>query len=97
MPGAVEFVVPSVTSDNTNELLQSAPGAALLAEGDTRAVNPHLALVDQVRHGYCVLEASADEVRVDFKHVADRTDPRSPVSSTYRLRVPRGRPVLERI
>jgi alkaline phosphatase D len=95
-PGAVEFVVPSVTSDNTSELLGGSALAAQVAEANARGLNPHLALVDQRRHGYCVLELRGDAATVEFRHVADRTDPRSPVATTYRLRVPHGRPVVER-
>ena len=93
--GAVEFVVPSVTSDNTSELLGGSAAGAAASEENARGLNPHLSLVDQRRHGYCVLELEAAEARVSFRHVAAREDPGSPVSTTYRLRVPRGRPVVE--
>jgi alkaline phosphatase D len=94
-PGAVEFVVPSVTSDNTSELIGGSEQGADLSEQNTRDLNPHLALVDQRRHGYCVLELNGSEARVEFRHVADREDPQSPVATSYRLRVPRGEVALE--
>jgi alkaline phosphatase D len=94
LPGAVEFVVPSVTSDNTTELLANAGLAGTVSEADTRAVNPHLKLVDQKRHGYCVLELGRDEAVMEFKHVSDRTARDGAVSTTYTLKVPRGRPEL---
>jgi alkaline phosphatase D len=95
-PGAIEFVIPSVSSLNTGEYLGS-PAAARVSEDNARALNRHLELVDQQRHGYCVLELSRNEARVRFRHVADHLDPRSPVSTSYELRVPRGRLELETV
>ena len=91
----MEFVVPSVTSDNTAELLGGSAAGATTSEENTRGLNPHLSLVDQRRHGYCVLELEAAEARVSFRHVAAREDPVSPISTNYRFRVPRGRSVVE--
>lgn len=96
-PGAVEFVVPSVTSDNTSELLGGSAVVAQLAEENARGLNPHLALVDQRRHGYCVLELRGEAATVDFRHVADRADPGSAIATTYRMRVPHGRAMVERV
>jgi alkaline phosphatase D len=93
-PGAVEFVVPSVTSQNTSEILGGGP-AGTASEANARQLNQHLALVDQVRHGYCVLEASADSLRVDFRHAASIADPQSPVATTYSFAVPRGTPRVD--
>jgi phosphodiesterase/alkaline phosphatase D-like protein len=95
--GAVEFVVPSVTSDNTSELIGGTDAGGILAETDARAINPHLRYVDQRHHGYCVLEASADALRVDFKHVSSRTDPAAGVSTAARYRVPRGQIELQAV
>jgi alkaline phosphatase D len=90
-PGAVEFVVPSTTSANTSELLGGG-AAGTASEENARALNEHLTLVDQVRHGYCVLEADPAKVHVDFKHVASIKDPASKVATTYSFEVPRGTP-----
>jgi alkaline phosphatase D len=96
-PGAVEFVVPSMTSDNTSELLGGSPGAAAAAETNARQLNPHLAFVEQRHHGYCVLEIGPDEARVDFRHVSSREDPAAEVATAYSFRVPRGQIALEAV
>lgn len=87
-PGAIEFVVPSISSDNNNEYL-GGTGAAF--ESLARTNNPHFEMVDWIRHGYCVLELNRREARIDYRHVASKLDPRSPTSTTYRFRVPRGK------
>lgn len=95
VPGAVEFVVPSVTSDNTSELIGGSDAGGVLAEQNARSINKHLTYVDQRHHGYCVLEATAEALTVDFKHTASRTDPASEVSTAARFRVPRGQLAVE--
>jgi alkaline phosphatase D len=94
-PGAVEFVVPSMTSQNTSEILQSTEATATASETDARAVNAHLAYVDQRHHGYCVLEASAEEATVTFRHVATVRERAAPVSTARAFRVRRGQVGLE--
>ena len=95
--GAVEFVVPSMTSQNTSELLGGSDAAGIVSETDTELVNSHLAYVDQRHHGYCVMTASPDEMRVDFRHVSTVRQPQAPVSSARSYRVQPGHPVLERV
>jgi alkaline phosphatase D len=95
-PGAVEFVVPSVTSENTSELLGGGP-AGTISEENARANNSHLVLVDQVRHGYCVLEARPDKLHVDFKHAVSIKVPDSAVATTYSFDVPRGTPRVDQV
>lgn len=90
-PGAVEFVVPSISSDNNMEYLSLNPPAAAALEQIARANNPHMELVDFRRHGYCVLELDRHTATVEFRHVESKLDPDSPTSTTYRLQVPRGR------
>jgi alkaline phosphatase D len=94
-PGAVEFVVPSVTSDNTSELIGGSAAGAAAAEENARALNPHLAYVEQRHHGYCVLELTATEARADFRHVSARDDPNAVVATARSFRVPRGQIALE--
>ena len=93
-PGAVEFVVPSMTSANTSELLQGTPAGAV-SEADTAAINRHLAYVDQHHHGYCVLEARPDEVTVRFRHVPTVAARADGVETARQFRVRRGRVALE--
>lgn len=95
-PGAVEFVVPSMTSQNTSELLAGSPAGAV-SEADTAAINKHIAYVDQHHHGYCVLEASRDEVRVAFRHVTTVSARTIGVTTARTFRVARGQVALESV
>ena len=95
--GAVEFVVPSVTSDNTSELLGGSDAAGIAGEQNALAINPHLVYADQRHHGYCVLEVRPDAVEVVFKHAASRADPATTVSEAARFRVARGRVTVETV
>ncbi|MEV4639110.1 alkaline phosphatase D family protein [Actinoplanes sp. NPDC049548] len=74
-PAAAEFVVPSVTSDNLDDFLHSAPGGPLsrLAADLIRATNPHVKWVETDGHGFGVLEVTTDRCRMDWYHLADRT------------------------
>ena len=72
-PTAVEFVVPSVTSDNVNDLLHVPEGTlSQLAEGVVRATNPHVKWTDLDRHGYGVLDVTAARCRMDWYFLSDR-------------------------
>jgi alkaline phosphatase D len=75
-PAAAEFVVPSVTSDNVNELLGTAPGGPLsvLAAALVRTTNPHVRWTELDGHGYGVLDVTTSRVRMDWYHLADRTN-----------------------
>jgi alkaline phosphatase D len=75
-PAAAEFVVPSVTSDNVNDFLGTAPGGPLsvLAAALVRATNPHVRWTELDGHGYGVLDVTTSRVRMDWYHLADRTN-----------------------
>ncbi len=90
---AVEFVVPSVTSTNTGD--SKGEAAARTEEQARLGRNPHLKLVDMVQHGYGVLEVGAAEARFSYRQV-DKLTADAGVRTSYTLRVPTGRPVLER-
>ncbi len=72
---AVEFVVPSVTSDNIDDIVGAPPnsttGAASLA---IRATNPHVRWVDTDHHGFGVLDVRPDGCQMDYYFLSDRTD-----------------------
>ncbi|MDG4766093.1 alkaline phosphatase D family protein [Solwaraspora sp. WMMD406] len=78
-PAAVEFVVPSVTSDNVDDFLGLPAGNALsaLAAGLLRATNPHVRWTELDGHGYGVVTVTTQRCRMDWYHLADRTDPAS--------------------
>ncbi|OJF13124.1 alkaline phosphatase D family protein [Couchioplanes caeruleus] len=74
-PAAAEFVVPSVTSDNLDDFLNTSPGGPLsrLAADLLRATNPHVKWVETDGHGYGVLEVTPERCRMDWYYLADRT------------------------
>ncbi|WP_343450722.1 alkaline phosphatase D family protein [Micromonospora oryzae] len=78
-PAAVEFVVPSVTSDNVNDFLGLREGNALSVLGADllRATNTHVRWTELDGHGYGVLEVTRQACRMDWYHLADRTRPGS--------------------
>ncbi|MGH3712216.1 MAG: alkaline phosphatase D family protein [Micromonosporaceae bacterium] len=80
-PAAVEFVVPSVTSDNIDDIVGAPPnsttGPASLA---IRLTNPHVKWVDTDHHGYGVLDVRPERVQLDYYFLADRTSPGSAAS-----------------
>ncbi len=96
-PGAVEFVVPSMTSANTAELLGGVDAAGIVSEADTALANPHLEYIDQRRHGYCVMTVRRDELRMRFRHVSTIRAPRASVTNGPEFRVRRGRAAVERV
>ncbi|WP_229401822.1 alkaline phosphatase D family protein [Micromonospora okii] len=78
-PVAAEFVVPSVTSDNINDVLGQPEGNGLSVLGASlvRAANPHVRWAELDGHGYGVLEVTRQRCRMDWYHLADRTRPGS--------------------
>ncbi|GAA4814750.1 alkaline phosphatase D family protein [Streptomyces ziwulingensis] len=73
---ATEFVVTSVTSDNLDDLVKVPEGTvAAVAAPVIRAANRHVHWVDTDRHGYGVLDVTAERAQMDFYAVSDRTDP----------------------
>src|SRR5436305_1084438 len=70
LPVGAEFVSPSVTTDNFAEtVLPRVPGAAFLARRLFLWQNGHVRLGDLTRHGYVVVEATAESLQADWWHV----------------------------
>lgn len=67
-----------------------------LITGNLTLTNPHLRFADFRRHGYAVLEARAQELRVDFKGVSTVRSPTADPVAVASFRVADGRPVVER-
>ncbi len=61
---AVEFVTPSISSDNFDEVLGAALAAAL--EGSFGGENPHNKLRDFDQHGYLVFDVLPSKVQADY-------------------------------
>jgi alkaline phosphatase D len=77
----VEFVTPSVTSDNFNEILGEVLGSGPLPEGSsepfelgTMADNPHIKYVDLDRHGLLFLDVTPERVQSDWVFTPSRTE-----------------------
>nr|WP_267284188.1 alkaline phosphatase D family protein [Amycolatopsis keratiniphila] len=90
---AVEFVCPSVTSDNVDEQLGVPPRTgSLKVEAAIRALNPHVRFVELDSHGPGVLEVTPDAVRMNWYYVADRRDPATAVTFAHAFRTVAGDP-----
>ncbi|MFD1661176.1 alkaline phosphatase D family protein [Streptomyces caeni] len=86
---ATEFVVTSVTSDNLDDIVEVPEGTvSALASPLIRAANRHVHWVDTDRHGYGVLDITADRAQMDYYVLSDRTDPNatSAWARSYRTR-----------
>ncbi|MFK0115942.1 alkaline phosphatase D family protein [Streptomyces sp. NPDC090994] len=86
---ATEFVVTSVTSDNLDDLVDVPEGTvSALAAPLIRAANRHVHWVDTDRHGYGVLDVTAERTQMDYYVLSDRTDPdaTSAWARSYRTR-----------
>jgi alkaline phosphatase D len=72
---ATEFVVTSVTSDNLDDIVKVHEGTvSAIAAPVIRAANRHVHGVDPDRHGYGVLDVTADRALLDYYVVSDRAD-----------------------
>lgn len=76
-----EMVVPSVTSNNFDEILGVPPRTASVAiENVLTAANRHLTYVELDSHGYGVFEVTSHAAQMDWYFLRDITDPTSAVS-----------------
>ncbi|MFM8840319.1 MAG: alkaline phosphatase D family protein [bacterium] len=72
---AVEFVTPSITSANINELLNIPPGSVqtqFLAL-QAKTLNPHIKDVELDNHGYVILNLSSSKAQADWYFVDSTT------------------------
>jgi alkaline phosphatase D len=86
---ATEFVVTSVTSDNLDDIVKVPEGTvSAVASPVIRAANRHVHWVDTDRHGFGVLDITAERAQMDFYVVSDRTrrDASAKWSRSYRTR-----------
>jgi alkaline phosphatase D len=86
---ATEFVVTSVTSDNLDDLMKVPEGTvSAVAAPVIRAANRHVHWVDTDRHGYGVLDLTAERAQMDYYVLSDRTraDATSSWARSYRTR-----------
>ncbi|MFD9435403.1 alkaline phosphatase D family protein [Streptomyces sp. NPDC060002] len=86
---ATEFVVTSVTSDNLDDIVKVPEGTlTAIASPIIRAANRHVHFVDTDRHGYGVLDITAERAQMDYYVLSDRTSSTatSAWSRSYRTR-----------
>ncbi|MEW2132779.1 alkaline phosphatase D family protein [Streptomyces sp. NPDC005435] len=86
---ATEFVVTSLTSDNLDDIVKVPEGTVSAVVAPViRAANRHVHWVDTDRHGYGVLDITADRAQMDYYVISDRADPNatSAWARSYRTR-----------
>ncbi|MFC7991374.1 alkaline phosphatase D family protein [Streptomyces pilosus] len=86
---ATEFVVTSVTSDNLDDIVRVPEGTVTaLAAPLIRAANRHVHWVDTDRHGYGVLDVTAERAQMDYYVLSSRTraDATATWARSYRTR-----------
>ncbi|MFI5676103.1 alkaline phosphatase D family protein [Streptomyces cellulosae] len=94
---ATEFVVTSVTSDNLDDLVKAPEGTiSAVAAPIIRAANRHVHWVDTDRHGYGVLDITADRAQMDYYVLSDRTKPNATSSWARSYRTRSGTQKVER-
>ena len=71
-----ELVCTSVTSDNLDEIVGSAPRTSSIAvEEGIKATNRHIKEVEFDSHGYSVVDVNRDRLQMDWYYISDREDP----------------------
>ncbi|MFI1286907.1 alkaline phosphatase D family protein [Streptomyces sp. NPDC020792] len=94
---ATEFVVTSVTSDNLDDFVKVPEGTvSAIAATVIRAANRHVHWVDTDRHGYGVLDLTADRAQMDYYVLSDRTSPNATSAWTRSYRTRSGTQRIER-
>ncbi|MFF0381166.1 alkaline phosphatase D family protein [Streptomyces sp. NPDC004286] len=86
---ATEFVVTSLTSDNLDDIVKVPEGSvSAVAAPVIQAANRHVHWVDTDRHGYGVLDITAERAQMDYYVTSDRTNPNatSAWARSYRTR-----------
>ncbi|MDQ0911376.1 alkaline phosphatase D [Streptomyces canus] len=94
---ATEFVVTSVTSDNLDDLLKVPEGTVTaLAAPVIQVANRHVHWVDTDRHGYGVLDITADRAQMDYYVLSDKTKANASSSWARSYRTRTGTQKVER-
>ncbi|MFJ3668435.1 alkaline phosphatase D family protein [Streptomyces sp. NPDC090106] len=94
---ATEFVVTSVSSDNLDDLLKVAEGTvSAVATPVIKLANRHVHWVDTDRHGYGVLDITADRAQMDYYVLSDKTDVNATASWARSYRTRTGTQKIER-
>ncbi|MFT6851250.1 MAG: alkaline phosphatase D [Sphingobacteriales bacterium] len=62
----VEFVTPSITSDNFNEITGTPPGSSQGLEQSIKGYNQHIKMVELDDHGYLTLDITPEKVQAEW-------------------------------
>jgi alkaline phosphatase D len=94
---ATEFVVTSVTSDNLDDIVKVPEGTvSAVAAPVIRAANRHVHWVDTDRHGFGVLDLTAERAQMDYYVLSDRTAADASASWVRSYRTRSGTQTVER-
>lgn len=74
-PAATEFVCPSITSDNLDEITGSPYRSSIPVEEGIKAENRWVKHVELDSHGYSVINVNPERLQMDLYYISDRTDP----------------------
>lgn len=90
--GAVEFVTPSITSNNVDDILKLPVGNGLsvAAQAGLQGANHHIRWVDLDRHGFTVVEFTSDYAHADYWALHDHTLADSGAYLMHSWRTPHG-------
>jgi alkaline phosphatase D len=93
---ATEFVCSSITSNNVDDFMGSAPRSVSLSlEASIQEQNRHVRFVNLDDHGYSVLNVNDASVQMDWYAISDRRDPDADSRLLASWTVASGRPVVE--
>jgi alkaline phosphatase D len=74
----IEFVCPSVTSDNLDEITGSPPRTASIAvEEGIKTANRHIKELEFDSHGFSVVDITRERIQFDTFFISDREDPQA--------------------
>lgn len=77
-PVATELVCASVTSNNVDDFMGTAPRTVSRSiEAAIRTLNPHVRFVNLDDHGYSVIDLDRSRMRMEWHAISDRRDPRA--------------------
>ncbi|MFF5478813.1 alkaline phosphatase D family protein [Streptomyces sp. NPDC012935] len=94
---ATEFVVTSVTSDNLDDIVKAPEGTiSAIASPIIRAANRHVHWIDTDRHGYGVLDITAERAQMDYYVLSDKTKQSATASWARSYRTRSGTQKVER-
>lgn len=94
-PVAGEFVCPSITSNNIDDFMGTAPRTVSLAlEAAIQDVNPAVRWVNLDEHGYCVLDVTPERALMEWYAISDRRDPDATSTRVASWQVRSGTPAV---